>query len=181
VRDLGCTLKAIRREIALELPLYGDMHRFIPILAHWRGARCVEVVTRHHPRQFGETKYGISRVLRVVLDLITVKYLIQYLISPMKLFGGVGLLCAAIGALAGTATIAMKLFQQVDMTGNPLLLLSVFSTMVSMQFLVLGMLGELGTRIYYGVQNKQPYAVRTTINIGGGAVRPAESPVRKAA
>jgi len=165
VRDLGCTLKAIRREIALELPLYGEMHRFIPILAHWRGARCVEIVTRHHPRRFGETKYGISRVMRVVLDLITVKYLIQYLVSPMKLFGGIGLTCAAVGMLSGSVTLGMKLFQQVDMTGNPLLLLSVFSMMVSVQFLVLGMLGELGARIYYEVQNKQPYAVRRTTNL----------------
>lgn len=181
VRDLGCTLKAIRREIALELPLYGEMHRFIPILAGWRGARCVEVVTRHHPRRFGETKYGISRVLRVILDLITVKYLIQYLVSPMKLFGGIGLLCAAVGALSGSATIAMKVFQQVDMTGNPLLLLSVFSMMVSVQFLVLGMLGELGARIYFEVQNKQPYAVRKTLNLRVETAEPNSTPLKKAA
>lgn len=182
VRDLGCTLKAIRREIAVELPLYGEMHRFIPILAHWRGARCVEVVTRHHPRRFGQTKYGISRVVRVILDLITVKYLIQYLVSPMKLFGGIGLTCAAVGILSGTATVCMKLFQQTDMTGNPLLLLSVFSMMVSVQFLLLGMLGELGTRIYFEVQDKRPYAVRKTTNLRDGAVQPATStPLRKAA
>src|SRR5213076_2273203 len=85
IHDLGCTLKAMRREIADELELYGEMHRFIPILAHQRGARCVEVVTRHHPRRFGKTKYGISRTLRVVLDLITVKYMLDYFASPMKL------------------------------------------------------------------------------------------------
>ena len=93
IHDLGCTLKAIRREIAHELELYGEMHRFIPILAHRRGARCVEVVTRHHPRRFGQTKYGISRTIRVLLDLITVKYMLDYFASPMKLFGRIGLAC----------------------------------------------------------------------------------------
>src|SRR3954470_11815625 len=93
IHDLGCTLKAIRRDIARELELYGEMHRFIPILAHQRGARCVEVETRHHPRRFGRTKYGISRTFRVVLDLITVKYMLDYFASPMKLFGQIGLAC----------------------------------------------------------------------------------------
>src|SRR5687767_2748993 len=101
IHDLGCTLKAIRREIAVELELYGEMHRFIPILAHQRGARCVEVVTRHHPRRFGQTKYGLSRTVRVVLDLVTVKYMLDYFASPMKLFGRFGLACLAVAMLAG--------------------------------------------------------------------------------
>ena len=105
VHDLGCTLKAMRREIAQDLQLYGEMHRFIPILAHWRGARCAEIVTRHHPRRFGQSKYGISRTTRVLLDLITVKYMTQYLTSPMKLFGKMGLLSVAVGILAGIAAI----------------------------------------------------------------------------
>ncbi len=167
VHDLGCTLKAVRREIAQEIQLYGEMHRFIPILAHWRGARCVEVITKHHARQFGESKYGLSRVMRVILDLITVKYMVQYLVSPMKLFGGLGLFCGAIGAAAGIATIGMKMFHQTDMTGNPLLLLTVFSAMAGMQLLILGMLGELCARIYYETQQKQPYAIRGTTNFEG--------------
>jgi glycosyltransferase involved in cell wall biosynthesis len=164
VHDLGCTLKAIRREVAAEIPLYGEMHRFIPILAHWRGARCAEVVTKHHPRRFGTTKYGMSRTLRVLLDLITVQFLIRYLESPMRLFGGLGLISGTVGTLAGAATIAMKLFGQIDMTGNPLLLLAVFSTLVGVQFFVLGMLGELGARIYYGMGNRPTYAVRHRVN-----------------
>jgi glycosyltransferase involved in cell wall biosynthesis len=166
VHDLGCTLKAVRREIAQELELYGEMHRFIPILAHWRGARCVEVVTNHHPRRFGTSKYGISRVVRVVLDLITVKYLIRYLVSPMKLFGMAGLACAGVGMLAGLATVGMKVASGTDMTGNPLLLLCVFSMLLGAQFFGLGMLGELGARIYYRVQKIDPYAVRRTVNFG---------------
>jgi glycosyltransferase involved in cell wall biosynthesis len=164
VHDLGCTLKAMRRDVAQDLQLYGEMHRFIPILAHWRGARCAEVVTRHHPRRFGTSKYGISRTTRVLLDLITVKYMTQYLASPMKLFGKIGLLSVAVGLIVGAATIAMKLASGVDMTGNPLLLLSVFAGFVGMQFLVLGMLGELGVRTYYESQNKQPYTIRELIN-----------------
>lgn len=134
VHDLGCTLKAIRREIALELQLYGEMHRFIPILAHCRGAKCAEVVTNHHARQYGVSKYGLTRVPRVVLDLMTVKYLIQYMVSPMKLFGGIGLVCTALGMLAGVGTVGMKIGYGTDMTGNPLLLLSLFSGMVGVQF-----------------------------------------------
>jgi glycosyltransferase involved in cell wall biosynthesis len=164
VHDLGCTLKAIRREIAQELELFGEMHRFIPILARCRGARCTEIVTRHHPRRFGQSKYGISRTIRVLLDLLTVKYLIQYLPSPMRLFGMLGLVCWTVGMLSGAATVGMKLLQGVDMTGNPLLLLSVGAVMLGGQFIVLGMLGELCVRIYFRVKQTEPYAIRRTIH-----------------
>ena len=164
VHDLGCTLKVIRCEIARELELYGEMHRFIPILAYQRGARCAEITTRHHPRQFGQTKYGISRTLRVMLDLVTVKYMLDYFASPMKLFGLIGLFCGAVGGLAGLATAYMKLLGGVDMTGNPLLLLAIFFIMVSVQFFSLGLLGEVNARIYYGSQSRQNYAIRELIN-----------------
>ena len=164
VHDLGCSLKAMRIEIARELHLYGEMHRFIPILAHWRGARCVEVVTTHHPRKFGVSKYGISRTTRVLLDLMTVKYFIQYAVSPMKLFGSIGLLCWCVSLVAGTATIGMKLRANVDITGNPLFLLSAMSSMMGMQFLFFGMLGELCSRIYFAAQNHTNYAIRRTWN-----------------
>jgi glycosyltransferase involved in cell wall biosynthesis len=164
IRDLGCTLKAIRREIAQELELYGEMHRFIPILAHARGARCCEVVTRHHARQHGRTKYGISRTFRVILDLITVKYMLDYFASPMKLFGKFGLLCGGMSLVAGLATLAMKGFQGIDMTGNPLLLLTALTMMISVQFFSLGLIGEVAARIYYGSQGKQHYAMRKLAN-----------------
>jgi glycosyltransferase involved in cell wall biosynthesis len=164
IHDLGCTLKVMRREIAQELELYGEMHRFIPILAHARGARCVEVPVRHHARRFGKTKYGISRTVRVVLDLITVKYMLDYFASPMKLFGRFGLAAIGLGGLAGIATVAMKFSSGVDMTGNPLLLLTVLSSMLGVQFLSLGLLGEVNARIYYATQPKRNYAVRELIN-----------------
>lgn len=165
VHDLGCTLKAMRREIAQDLRLYGEMHRFIPILAHWQGARCVEVETRHHPRLFGQTKYGIWRTVRVVLDLMTVKFMIQYSTSPMKLFGGLGL-SAMIGSfIACAVTMAMKWFAGVDMTGNPLLLLSGLLGIAGIQFFVLGLLGEVAARTYFESQGMRPYRVRATRNL----------------
>ncbi len=174
IHDLGCTLKAIRREIAQDLELYGEMHRFIPILAHWRGARCVEVVTKHHPRQFGQTKYGISRTLRVILDLITVKYMLDYFASPMKLFGMLGFGCGLLSLLAGLAVILMKWAAGVDMTGNPLLLLAVFSMMICVQFLSLGLLGEVSARIYFGRQGRQHFTVRERLNF-----EPPEEAIRR--
>lgn len=170
--DLGCALKVIRREIALELDLFGELHRFLSILAHWRGARCLEVVTRHHPRRSGKTKYGIGRTTRVILDLITVKFLLHYFGSPMRLFGMFGLASVAGGMLAGLATLGMKLFGQVDMTGNPLLLLTVFALMMAMQFFSLGLLGEIGVRIYHGRTDRETYDVRRRINLDRHPVSP---------
>lgn len=181
IHDLGCTLKAIRREIARELELYGEMHRFIPILAHARGARCVEVVTRHHPRRFGKTSYGISRTLRVVLDLITVKYMLDYFASPMKLFGQFAIGCGFVGTAAGLATVAMKVLGGVDMTGNALLLLTVLSLVGCVQFLSLGLLGEVNARIYYASQPKQNFAIRELINFDGDAAGEESQPMRRAA
>lgn len=162
-RDLGCALKVIRRDIALELELYGEMHRFIPILAHQRGARCLECVVRHRPRVAGETKYGLSRTLRVILDLLTVLFLIRYLASPMKLFGRFGLLSGLIAAVSGGATVAMKLLRGVDMTGNPLLLLTILSLIAAIQFFGMGLLCEVCARIYYR-DGRRNYAVREIVN-----------------
>lgn len=181
VHDLGCSLKAIKTEIAQELQLYGEMHRFIPILAQSRGARCVEVVTNHHARRFGTSKYGISRTFRVILDLLTVKYLIHYSASPMKLFGMIGLLCLGVSALSGAATVWMKLAADVDMTGNPLLLLTCLSTMLSAQFLFLGMLGELSSRIFFEVRGMPNYAIRSTLNFEPRTIPVFDKPARRAA
>ena len=152
------------------------MHRFIPILAHQRGARCAEVVTNHRARQFGETKYGIGRTFRVVLDLITIKFLLDYMASPMKCFGKIGLWCTAAGMISAGITIGMKLFAGVSMLGNPFLLVAIFSMMASVQFMVLGLLGEVVTRIYYGSQQKQHYAIRELVNF-----EDQEKPMRLAA
>lgn len=166
IHDLGCTLKAMRREIAEELELYGEMHRFIPILAHWRGAKCIEVVTTHHPRRFGRTKYGLSRTVRVVLDLITVKYMLDYYTSPMKLFGRIAFMFLAAGCAMFCAMLAMKAFYDFDMTGNPLLVLGALFSIVSVQLFSVGLLGEANTRIYYQRKGRRPFAIRSVFRSG---------------
>jgi len=167
IHDLGCTLKAMRREFAKEIELYGEMHRFIPILAHQRGAKCVEVVTHHRARRFGVSKYGLSRTVRVVLDLMTVKFLQDYLTSPMKIFGKLGLGCIGISGLSLAATLWMKLASGVDMTGNPLLMLTVLSTMAGIQMLSLGILGEMNARIYFDRSNR-PYDIGRRVGFQDG-------------
>ena len=164
IHDLGCTLKAMRREVAQELELYGEMHRFLPILAHWRGARCTEVIIRHHPRTLGTTKYGIGRTTGVILDLLTVKYMLNYFASPMKLFGRIGLFCGLLGGGSAAATVAMKMLGGIDMTGNPLLLLTVLAMVLSIQFFSLGLLGETSARIYYNAPERKTYAIRELVN-----------------
>ena len=163
IHDLGCTLKAVRREIADELELYGEMHRFIPILAYARGARCIEVVTNHRARRFGQTKYGISRTLRVVLDLITVKYMLDFFDRPMRLFGRFGFASLAGAAGAGFAATGMKIWGGVDMTGNPFLLLSVLCAVLGVQFFSLGLLGEVSARLYYSRNERRPFAIRSVV------------------
>lgn len=180
IHDLGCTLKAMRREIAEELELYGEMHRFIPILAHWRGARCVEMVTTHHPRRFGKTKYGLSRTLRVVLDLLTVKYMLDYYSSPMKLFGRIGVGFLATGCSMLAATVAAKIALGADMTGNPLLLLGAILCVVSVQLFSLGLLGEANTRLYYARDSRRPFTIRKIIRQRASA-EPTVLPLRRTA
>ena len=164
IHDLGCTLKAIRADIAKELELYGEMHRFIPILAHRDGAKCLEVVTRHRPRIHGETKYGIGRTTRVLLDLMTVKYLLQYFASPMKLFGNIGFMCAALSATFGLGALTLKWMGGMDMTGNPLMLFALVSGLASIQFFSLGLLGEVNARVYYAQHGQRNYKVRSVVN-----------------
>ena len=177
IHDLGCTLKAIRREVAQQIELYGEMHRFIPILAHQLGARSIEVVTNHRARQFGETKYGIGRTSRVILDLITVKYMIEYFASPMKLFGKLGLWIGAMGICSLLVSGAMKFLGGIDLTGNPLLLLGILSTILSVQFFSLGLIGEVCARIYYSSGRRTNYQVREFVNFDAREV----VPFRKAA
>jgi hypothetical protein len=164
IHDLGCTLKAIRRDIASQIELYGEMHRFIPILAHQLGAKSIEVVTHHRARKFGETKYGIGRTFRVVLDLITVKFMLNYLSSPMKLFGKLGLWVTGTGIAASLCAIAMRLLSGIDLTGNPLLMLGALSVILGVQFFSLGLIGEMCVRIYYANEKNTPYQIRETIN-----------------
>jgi glycosyltransferase involved in cell wall biosynthesis len=165
IRDMGCTLRAMRREVALALPLYGELHRFIPVLAQQAGARITQIPVAHHPRVAGKTKYNISRTVRVLLDLITIKFLHTYLTRPMHVFGLWGLGSMVAGGLTLLAVVWMKMQTGIFMTGNPLLLLCVMLEVVGIQFISLGLLGELLTRTYHEIQGKASYQVRTTLNL----------------
>ncbi|WP_298267845.1 glycosyltransferase family 2 protein [Geobacter sp.] len=164
LHDYGCTLKAYRREVLEGVNLYGELHRFVPALASQVGARVAELPVRHHPRLHGTSKYGISRTTRVVLDLMTVKFLLTYSTKPIQLFGKWGIYTMAAGCLAGGLTLYMKFFEGMSMNRNPLLILTAFLLFSGVQFIALGLLGELNARTYYEAQAKPIYAVRERIN-----------------
>jgi glycosyltransferase involved in cell wall biosynthesis len=175
IRDMGCTLRALRRDLAEALPLYGEMHRFIPVLAQMHGACIIQIPVRHHARVAGKTKYGLTRTVRVLLDLITVKFLHSYLTRPMHVLGTAGLTSMGLGIVSLVATVWMKHFAShpVFMTGNPLLLLSVMLELLGVQFISMGLLGELLTRTYFESQGKPAYTVRATLNLDAESKRRA--------
>lgn len=165
IKDMGCTLRAMRRDLAESLPLYGEMHRFVPVLAQQYGARLAQIPVRHHPRTAGRTKYTLSRTVRVFLDLITVKFLSSYLTRPMHVMGTAGLLAMGLGFLILLTTIGIKVGYGTSMVRNPLLLFSVMLELVGVQFISMGLLGEVMTRTYFESQGKSSYTVRNTLNL----------------
>ena len=165
LHDYGCTLKAYRREVLDGINLYGEMHRFVPALASQFGARVTELPVNHFPRLHGVSKYGISRTLRVILDLMTVKFLMAYSTKPIQLFGKWGVYTILAGVGTGTMTIYMKIFEHLSMNRNPLLILTAFLLFMGVQFIVLGLLGELNARTYFESQGKPIYTVKDRINL----------------
>jgi len=164
LHDYGCTLKAYRREVLDGINLYGEMHRFVPALASQVGAKVTELPVKHHPRMYGTSKYGISRTVRVVLDLMTVKFLLSYSTKPIQLFGKWGVYTLIAGVVSGLTTVYMKIFEHFSMNRNPLWILTVFLIFMGIQFIVLGLLGELNARTYYEAQGKPIYVVREKLN-----------------
>jgi len=160
LNDYGCTLKAYRREIIKDVRLYGEMHRFIPALATWVGARVVEMPVRHHARRQGTSKYGIGRIYRVLLDLATVVFMLKWSTKPIRIFGGIGLLAGLAGVGSFVAVLLMKLIGGMDMTGNPFFLTGILFTLVGVQFVLMGLLGEINVRVYHEAQNKPIYYLR---------------------
>jgi glycosyltransferase involved in cell wall biosynthesis len=165
IHDMGCTLRAMRRELAEALPLYGEMHRFVPVLAQQYGARLAQIEVRHHARHAGKTKYTLSRTFRVLLDLITVKFMHSYLTRPMHLLGLGGFISMGLGGISLLATVWIKHRYGIFMTGNPLLLLGCMLELVGVQLISLGFLGEILTRTYFESQGKTAYTVRTSLNL----------------
>jgi len=163
LHDYGCTLKAYRRDILKNIRLYGEMHRFIPIYAQWIGARVTEIPVRHSPRGSGSSKYGMSRVFKVILDLMVVKFLLSYSQKPIYVFGGIGLLMILAAFLSGGYAIYLKLFEEVSFILTPLPLLCVLLLVLGSLSILMGFLAEILTRTYYESQGKPTYQIKETI------------------
>ena len=159
LHDYGCTLKAMRRDVAKNLKLYGEMHRFIPAIAYERGARVAELKVNHRPRMRGDSKYGIARTLRVILDLLTVKFLISYSTRPLHVFGVLGLSSGGLGFLIAVYLTMQKLIYHVSIGGRPLLLLAILLIFIGFQFLTMGLLAEMLSRTYHESQDKAVFVV----------------------
>ena len=162
LHDYGCTLKAYRREVLAETRLYGEMHRFIPALASWSGAKIAEMVVNHRPRTAGAAKYGLARTWKVLLDLITVNFLGSFSTKPIYVFGGLGLV-SALGAIALGLTVLYQKYLSVhhtDMSGNPLLVLTAVLVIATIQFILMGLLAELLVRTYHESQNRPTYVIK---------------------
>lgn len=159
IKDYGCTLKVFRAEIAEDLGLYGELHRFIPVLAHMQGARITQVDVKHHARSFGKSKYGIGRILRVIPDLILMVFFRRYLQKPMHIFGAIGFICFSAGLLINLYLLVLKILGQ-DIWGKPLLILGLILLLGGIQLITIGILAEISMRTYYEAQKKKTYHVR---------------------
>lgn len=164
LHDYGCSLKAYRTEVVRGIRLYGELHRFIPAIASWQGIAVAEIPVNHEARRFGSSKYGISRTLRVVLDLLTVRFLLSYGTRPMQIFGLIGLIATMLGFLIGTYLSWIKLMYGAAIADRPLLLLAVLMIVLGVQFVSMGLIGELIVRTYYETQSKPIYVVREELN-----------------
>jgi glycosyltransferase involved in cell wall biosynthesis len=167
LHDYGCTLKAYRKEVLAETKLYGEMHRFIPALASWSGARIAEMVVNHRPRTAGAPKYGLARTWKVLLDLITVKFLGSYSTKPIYIFGGLGLF-STLGAVAvGLIVLYQKFADNFSMNRNPLLILTAVLMIATIQFILMGLLAELLVRTYHESQNRPTYVIKEILESSG--------------
>lgn len=160
LHDYGCTLKAFKKEVAKNLHLYGEMHRFIPAMASWMGVSVGEVKVRHHPRKFGKSKYGLSRISKVLLDLINVKFLLAFAVNPIRIFGFWGLLSGTAGFVILLYLAFVKIFLQTPIWGRPLLLLGILLVLIGFQLLAMGLLGEMLSRIYSESAKRPVYVIR---------------------
>jgi len=164
LHDYGCSLKVYRREVLQNIQLYGELHRFIPAIASWQGVSVAELPVHHMPRHAGKSKYGIGRTLRVLLDLLTVRFLLSYSTRPMQIFGLIGLLSIAFGGLVAAYLATLKLLTGAALANRPLLLLGVLLIILGMQFMSIGLIGELVIRVYYESQSRLTYVVREELN-----------------
>ncbi|NLW94723.1 MAG: glycosyltransferase family 2 protein [Chlamydiae bacterium] len=164
LHDYGCTLKAYRRELITAIGLYGDSHRFIPALATGMGAAVAEVKVRHYPRTRGQSKYGLNRTFRVILDLLTVKFFLSFATRPMRIFGSLGFLASFVGSVLLLHLSYVKLVLRHGIGGRPLLIVAMLLLLGGLQFITMGLLGEMLTRTHHEVANKTIYKVKETLN-----------------
>src|ERR1051325_7899156 len=163
LHDYGCTLKAYRRESLEGFRLYGEMHRFIPVFAHSVGAKIAELPVHHHARKFGKAKYGLERTIKVVLDLFTVKFLLDYSHKPMRLFGGTGITLIAGGGVLLVLIIARKIIEGISILGSPLFQLGLMFFILGFQSILMGLIAELLARTYHESQRKPTYTIRKVL------------------
>jgi len=165
LHDYGCSLKAYRREVIKDVKLYGEMHRFIPIYASWEGARVTEVPVRHKARRYGASKYGLERVVKVVLDLMVVSFFDRYAKKPIYIFGGVGLACLVLGVVAGVMALALKFGRGVSLIQTPLPLMVVMMGITGVMCILMGLVAEIVMRTWHESQAKSTYLVKATRNL----------------
>jgi glycosyltransferase involved in cell wall biosynthesis len=169
LHDYGCSLKAYRRDVLEGVKLYGEMHRFVPIYASWNGARVAEMEVTHHPRLHGESKYGLERVFKVVLDLLVVKFLFRYASKPIYLFGGFGMLSIILGAFTGIWALVLKLFFGVSLIQTPLPTLAIFLIAIGVLSVLMGLLAEMLNRTYHESQGKAVYRIARVVGRDAGS------------
>ena len=165
LHDYGCSLKAYKSHVVKGVKLYGEMHRFIPIYASWQGGKVAEIPVNHHPRIHGSSKYGLERVIKVLLDLMVVKFLATYANKPIYVFGGFGLISIAFSCLAGAWALYLKFFEGVSFVQTPLPLLVVLAFITGVMSILMGLIAEIIMRTYYESQGKQVYLVKDTVNL----------------
>jgi len=164
LHDYGCTLKAYRKEVIKNINLYGEMHRYIPAIASWMGVKVAEVPVTHHSRKYGRSKYGISRTIKVILDIITVKFLLSYSQSPIQVFGLLGLFSGMIGFIITIYLVIMRIFFHQSLSDRPLFILSIFMIFIGVQLITIGLLAEVLIRVYHKVQNRETYVIKDIIS-----------------
>ncbi len=163
LHDYGCSLKVYRRDVIQDVKLYGEMHRFIPIYASWAGARVTEIPVDHHARTMGKSKYGISRTIKVIFDLITIKFMASYQTKPLYVFGTFGFLAFLLSLIAGVWAVFLKIFEGISFILTPLPIITVVMLAIAVQFFLMGLLAELLVRTYHESQDKAIYTVRERI------------------
>jgi glycosyltransferase involved in cell wall biosynthesis len=164
LHDYGCTLKAYKREVIQDVPLYGEMHRFIPAYASWQGAKVAEVPVHYAPRKFGKSNYGITRTFRVLLDLVLIKFLDRYMDRPIHFFGGIGLGTFLFGMLTGFVAVVLRL-NGLHFVQTPLPVLTVFLWLTGVNLIGMGVIAEMLMRTYYESRGAKPYLIKNTLNL----------------